>query len=290
MDNNSSLKVTVPPPDCERGVFSCEDWLRGLKHNTARNYQYYALPLLPFLAGREPYPSLVTAYLERWESSPGVYNLALAAVRSLSSYLFSIHMWAEDYVGQARLRPKPYEACLKGNGFLTATHVASIFEACTDVRHRAILAVMFGTGARRAEVAALQLSDFFHLPGTYFLTLRKTKTGRPIRVAIPTWAGKLVETYISERGEAEGSLFSITGSGVYFIFKHYVTAIGLPEATPHWVRATVVVALRELGKSNREIREVTGHRTDAMIERYDKRKNGIKEQASLALPSPLRQP
>jgi len=261
------------------------EWLAGLAKNSRTAYLREGRKFLAAMDGREPSPYSLRLYLSGI-SSPSSHNQARAVIISLCEYLYRTGQWTCNPAMQARTRLKPYEPITRPTGHLEQEDIGKIFKVCKDQRHRAILAALFATGARRSEIAALQIEDYNHTPGLFFITLRKTKTGRPVKVSLPFWAGLEIEAYLSKRGDAPGSLLHVSSSGVYFIFKQYAVAAGYPDAAPHWVRASVVTYLSDIGKTPRQIREVTGHSTDMMIDRYNKRKSALTNQASLSLPNP----
>lgn len=262
-----------------------DEWLAGLRPNSRVAYLREGRKFLAAMEGRMPSAYDIKLYLSQ-VLSPSCHNLARAVIISLAEYLYRTGKWASNPMHQARTRPKPYEPITRPTGNLEQDDIGKIFKVCRDQKHRAILAMLFATGARRSEIAAIQLEDYNHTPGLFFVTLRHTKTGRPVKVALPLWAGLEIEAFLSARGDKPGSLFNISSVGVYWVFKRYAKAAGYPNASPHWVRASVVTYLSDIGKTPRQIREVTGHNNDVMIDRYNKRKDGLANQASLSLPAP----
>lgn len=62
----------------------------------------------------------------------------------------------------------------------------------------------------------------------------------------------------------------------YRAFKGYLRLVGLPDSySPHSARATAVTELKRKGIENRQIRQMTGHNSDQMVELYDKRENSV---------------
>lgn len=276
------------PPGLERGLLTSEHeerWLAGKAYNTARAYRRLARSFLSLMAGREPLIDDIRLYLATIKS-PGGHNFAIAALKSLCKYLHRNHIWQEDLAHDFDVKRKAYEPKIKGEGYFTADDKRRLFELAQSKRDRAILALLFATGGRRGEIAELEMDDYNRVPGLTYLMLHQAKTGRDCPVSLPRWASLILNEYLAERGDAPGSIFCLTAEGIYFIFKQYCTAIGLPEASPHWCRSTVVVDLKAQGKSNREVREVTGHKSDTMINLYEKRRTPLSERASLSLPDP----
>ena len=60
----------------------------------------------------------------------------------------------------------------------------------------------------------------------------------------------------------------ITRNGVFYTFRKFAEAVGIPGLTPHAVRHTMASELAEAGASLREIQRVMGHCTPAMAQVY----------------------
>lgn len=170
------------------------------------------------------------------------------------------------------------------------------------VRDRAILGLLFGAGLRRSEVSRLRLADVRKTPkGTWFLSLRATKSGKDSTQALPKWAGEQLSVHLRERKRqgARPSDFVFIGfrgrggavpgdrisdSGIYKLFKHYCRAAGAGEfLTPHSARATAITKLLSDGVSHREVQEFSRHASVQMVELYDKRRLDIEDNPAKGL-------
>jgi integrase len=176
-------------------------------------------------------------------------------------------------------------------------------ETRKGLRDSALLAVLFGGGLRRSEVAGLRLVDVKKTKrGTTFLALHGTKSGKDAEQALPTWAAELVHKLVAWRkrdGASEGDYVflsfvgrngdtptrkSISTSGIYQMFKHYVQLVGGNEfATPHSARATAITRLLDKGLSHREVKAFSRHSSIQMVEVYDKRRISVDESPAVAL-------
>lgn len=161
------------------------------------------------------------------------------------------------------------------------------------VRDRAILAVLFGCGLRRREAIHLTLSDFLiSAQGKPFLRVCMGKGGKYREPSLPGWAAEALSLLIGQR-KGEGArgpdpLFvwyyrdgrpkdrPMDAATFYRAFKGYLRLVGLPDSySPHSARATAVTELKRKGIENRQIRQMTGHNSDQMVELYDKRENSV---------------
>lgn len=173
------------------------------------------------------------------------------------------------------------------------TKIARACDCATNLgaRDRALIVVGFATSLRRSELCGLQLSDVtFDRKGLVVL-IRRSKTdqegkGRIIGV----WAGKrpctdpvrVLKAWIRKRGSWEGPLFCrvqtgdvlkripITGDSVLDTVKRCVERIGLDPSTygAHSLRAGAITTSADLGRSDQEIRLMSGHSSAKVMQMY----------------------
>jgi len=163
-----------------------------------------------------------------------------------------------------------------------------------DLRNRAIFVVGFASALRSANLTMLLLSDVQFVKDGLILTIRKSKTdqqGNGQLIGIPH--GKHPETcsvtcltdWLRFRGHLPGPLFNrmsrrrfenpMGRKRIGMIVKQGVAAIGLDPKLHggHSLRAGVVTELGEAGQSSLNIRRQTGHGSDAMVDRYFRRRD-----------------
>jgi site-specific recombinase XerD len=161
------------------------------------------------------------------------------------------------------------------------------------IRDRAILAALFGGGLRRRETIHLTLADcLMREDGVSYLRVCFGKGGKYREVTLGGWAAEMISALISQRKDegarSQDPLFvwyyadgrakrSFMDSKTFYRrFKEYLELVGLPgDFSPHSARATAVTRMKQQKIENRYIKLFTGHSTDLMIERYDKRENSI---------------
>jgi integrase len=157
------------------------------------------------------------------------------------------------------------------------------------LRDKALLLVGFFGGFRRSELAALDIEDLEFGRLGVSITVRKSKTdqdamGRTVR--IPKLKGRLcpiraLKLWLGKRG-ASGPLFTgisrggrinarrLYGHAVAAVVKQYVALIGLErdQFSGHSIRAGFVTAAAQAGAAGWQIREQTGHKSDAVLAGY----------------------
>jgi integrase/recombinase XerD len=154
-------------------------------------------------------------------------------------------------------------------------------------RDRAMMAVMFGCGLRRSELARLVLSDIqTSQDGILFLRLRDTKAGVEQEQPVPNWTWELLTAYIAERS-GQGSAGSdpmfgvriksgwraMSVSNIYKMFVGYCRDLGLePGTAPHAARATAATQLLISGEPQDSVQRFLRHKTPQMVAAYDKRR------------------
>lgn len=246
-------------------------------------------------------PKRATSRLISATQSPATIAKKIMALRKLYEVLIAHEVYprANPFGPHSMKVPDPKGGRKRETEMLNFEDVPLVLEAIEDspraTRDRAILAVLFGGGLRRSEVAKLLLDDVGITPaGTTYLKLRSTKDGRDHMQALPDWAAAAVKELRHER-EAQGAcpadyLFCRwTGRGgmiatheplgeqsVYNVFKNACAQAGLgPQYTPHSARATAITKLLADGTPHREVQEFSRHKSVQMVEWYDKRRFGV---------------
>ncbi|RIL11220.1 MAG: hypothetical protein DCC75_02770 [Proteobacteria bacterium] len=176
-------------------------------------------------------------------------------------------------------------------------------KSAKGVQDRAILAVFFGGGLRRAEVLGLRCGDIRRsAKGTIFLYLRSTKAKKDAEQALPPWASKLLLAhlelrrkqgareadylFVSFRGRAgsKATESPLSPAGLYKMFKFYCSKADAGQfLSPHSARATAITKLLSDGIPHRQVQEFSRHSSIQMVELYDKRRMGVDENPAKLL-------
>lgn len=154
------------------------------------------------------------------------------------------------------------------------------------IRDRAIMALLFGGGLRRSEVAEHNVGDFETTPqGVPYLVIRGAKAGQNQQQALPEWAWETYSTLILQR-KSEGAtendplivFYYIDGTPrerlstetIRRIYMRYCKQTGIGHAAPHSARATAVTFLKALGYSDEDVQSFVRHAGPGMIRAYNK--------------------
>lgn len=158
------------------------------------------------------------------------------------------------------------------------------------LRDRALLLIGFAGALRRSELVGLTFSDVEFVEQGLVIHLRQCKTdqlGEGRKIAIPFARGSVcpvlsLKQWIEISGINEGSLFrpitrhgrlasvALSTQAVAVIVKQCVNSIGLEsdKFSGHSLRAGLVTSAVQAGVSAWKIRQQTGHKSDAMLNRY----------------------
>ncbi len=226
---------------------------------------------------------VVRSFLAALETERGcgarTRNHRLAALKSFARYVAAV---APEHLERCRrirqLRPARFEQ--PEIEYLDDDEVLTLFAAIDPVtgrRDRALLLVLYNTGARVQELVDLDLSDLQRDP-VPLVTLRGK--GRKQRTC-PLWPRTLqaIDAWLEERGGAEGPLFlnlrgrRLTRSGVAHILRTLAERAGLSprharRVTPHVLRHTTAMHLLQAGVDLTTLAAWLGHAQLATTHAY----------------------
>lgn len=167
----------------------------------------------------------------------------------------------------------------------------------SGLRDRAILSVGLQIGFRRAEIAALKVSDLHENRG--FDSLRVVrKGGRKESLAINPQAAKRLKAYLeasSHAADLEGPLFrplrhngkrqearrAMNPDAIDRILRKYAAKIGLARGySAHSMRATFITTALENGARLEDVQKAAGHRDPSTTKLYDRRGYNPERSAS----------
>jgi integrase/recombinase XerD len=144
-----------------------------------------------------------------------------------------------------------------------------------SLRDRAVLEVLYGTGARISEVCTLGIGDVDLDGGLLRLFGKGSKErvvplGRWARVALAAWLGEGARSAMepeqwARRGDADAVFLNQRGGrlgrqGAWAIVRKYGDAAGLGERlTPHVLRHSCATHMLDHGADIRAVQELLGH-------------------------------
>ena len=271
-------------------------WLsaeRGRARNTVAAYRRDLVQYETWLRARDTdvssvgHDDLVEWVAAQRESGAAASTIArrLAAVRSFHRFMVTEQHRPDDPTGRLDgIRtpsgiPKP----------LTETEVTSLFDAVLGDdplarRNRALLELMYATGARVAEIVGLSIGDvdFDHRMVRLYGKGSKERLvpyGGAASRALDDWfapSGRaaLVPAQWKRRGDAEAVFLNQRGGrlsrqGVWLIIKQYGRRAGITtELSPHVLRHSCATHLLDHGADLRIVQEMLGHASISTTQVY----------------------
>lgn len=158
------------------------------------------------------------------------------------------------------------------------------------IRDKALLLIGFAGAFRRSELVALQTSDIEFVAQGLVINLKRSKTDQDAegrKIAIPFARGNIcavhaLKCWLEVAAIDSGAIFrgvnrhgfisdkQLSSEAVALIIKSHAERIGLDPTkfSGHSLRAGLVTSAAQAGVSNWKIKAQTGHRSDAMLNRY----------------------
>jgi integrase/recombinase XerD len=217
--------------------------------------------------------------------SPATVTRNLATLRGLFRFLYDEGAIAADPTADlqsprlARRLPKA----------LDEAQTLALLKAVTginplDFRDRALLEVLYGTGARISEVVGLSLTDLQFDDGLLRVFGKGSKErlvpiGRPAREALSAWLSPLGRPQVapdrwSHRDDAEAVFLNTRGGrlsrqGAWAILKGHAQRVGLSDqVSPHVLRHSCASHMLAHGADIRVVQELLGHVSIATTQLY----------------------
>ncbi|HVG94977.1 MAG TPA: tyrosine recombinase XerC [Planctomycetota bacterium] len=199
-------------------------------------------------------------------------------VRSIARKVSAIRAFFRWLVTEGRIETDPAAALRvpkRGRPlpkFLTRGQVEALLEApkgtgWTALRDRALLELLYSTGARVAEASGLDVADVDLDEGAALLRGKGRKErvaalGRPAIEALLRY----LDATVRERRRTGKAVFvnragaRLSVRGVARVLDKHATSVGLPVGTsPHVLRHSFATHLLEGGANLREVQELLGH-------------------------------
>ena len=219
------------------------------------------------------------------ESSSSTYNQRLAAIRKMIRSGVQHGSFPEELlVTVERIKGSPQRGQRTGV-WLTIEEAQALINAppvdtLKGKRDRAILAVLIGSGLRRAEVANLSFSHFRFLDDRWVITDIIGKRNKFRSVPIPLWAKQFVDVWSLASGVMSGRVFrgltkhdtlikastKITAQTVRNVVVEYSRF--LKKVAPHDLRRTFAKLAHKGGSPIDQIQLSLGHDSIQTTEKY----------------------
>lgn len=286
----------------EAHVAAFEQYLAGQRRAallTTRHYVTETRELLAFAErrlGRPPEPRdldtpLLRAYLASLfgDRSPVTIARKLSSVRAFLEYLRKQRVIADNPAKLIRspklpkLQPRflPIEDSIR---LVEAPAKDETREPRIAFRDAAILEVLYGSGLRVSELAALDLGDVEREGADASVRVRKGKGGKERIVPLTRKALEAIDVYLGRRSElrpARGArgqhataLFlnvrggRLSARSVRNLLDHYLPQATAQQASPHALRHSFATHLLDEGADLRSIQELLGHASARTTQRY----------------------
>ncbi|HEY7485038.1 MAG TPA: tyrosine-type recombinase/integrase [Streptosporangiaceae bacterium] len=244
--------------------------------------------------------------------SAATVNKHLVALRRVLRECWRLGlMSAEDYERAVDLRSVEAVRLPRGR-HVPGRSLGAALAACdadpspAGRRDGALLAVLYTTGARRAEIAGLTLADY---DGSERSLRVRGKGNKERTVYVTEEAADRLDAWVAARGRTPGALFPPinkggrcarrvvagrsdlahpTGQAIAGILARRLAAAGAAGHTPHDFRRTFIGDLLDAGVDLATAQQLVGHASPATTARYDRRPDRQRRAAvdRLRLPQP----
>lgn len=247
--------------------------------------------------------------------APSTANKVLSAVKGVMRECSRLgYMSAEDLARACDVPSVKGYRALKGRA-LSQEELLAVFRACSEDENRtrglrdyAILALMYSSGLRRSEVAALQIRDHERMSdGSGSVTVRSGK-GNMDRVSpINSSSCESIDRWVQYRRprrpshgthDTHGPLFSpisksqrvserfMTDQGILYVLQRRASEARVASFTPHDLRRTFIGDLLDAGADIATVQQLAGHANVQTTARYDRRGEQAKRRAASLLDLP----
>lgn len=235
--------------------------------------------------------------------APATVNARLCAVRGVARCAWHLHlgqMSAEDFQRLKAVRSVAGSRLLAGRA-LSRSEVAALLDACAGdesaagARDAALIALLFGGGLRRAEVAALDLDDYDAESNAIRV---RGKGDKERRAFLSESAAAALNDWIEVRGSKKGALVMpirkggkieqrrMTDLAIYAALLRRAAAARVRHFTPHDLRRTFAGDLLDAGADLPAVQRLLGHASVQTTAKYDRRDEQAAKRAASLLDLP----
>lgn len=245
--------------------------LKGYSNATLKTYKTFFTRFVCFYNSRD----LMTIQKEEIEGY--LYKMIITEKLSESAqnqFINAIKFYYEAVRGQ----PREYYNLQRPKGNKTLPNVLSkdevkrLISQPKNIKHKAILSLLYSGGLRISELTNLRIEDIRSKEGYIYIKDAKGKKDR--RTLLSDKILKLLRRYYKEYKPSywlfeghTGGQYSI--SSIRKIFRNAISSSRInPWATPHTLRHSFATHLLQSGASLRHIQNLLGHSSSKTTERY----------------------
>ena len=185
---------------------------------------------------------------------------------------------------------------------LNLNEIATLIDICRQddspagTRDAALIAILYGTGLRRAEIVSLNLTDYNGSQGNLVI---RGKGGKERLAWLNREVNGALKQWLSVRGAWSGALFcpikkggtiaqrKLTTQAVYYILQKRIDQAETDTFSPHDLRRTFVSNLLDAGADISTVSKMAGHANIQTTVRYDRRAEDAKKRAADLLEVPF---
>jgi site-specific recombinase XerC len=237
--------------------------------------------------------------------APATVNATLAALRGVAKVAWSLNLLhGDDYNRIAAVKGLRSSRLPSGRA-LTVGEVTALFDACyadktaAGRRDAAILALLLGAGLRRAECAALSLSDYSRESAD--ITVHG-KGDKQRLMPLGNTADLALRDWLTVRGDGPGALLCrvgkngkvelspISAQAIYAALTKRGKAARVARFSPHDLRKTYASGLIDLSGDISTVSRLLGHASVDTTAIYDRRGEAAKRKVAEGCHLPYRRP
>ncbi len=234
---------------------------------------------------------------------PDTVNSYISYLRGVLETAFILgQMTGDEYLLATKVKPIKFERFPAGR-YLPAKERNALVQACVNddsprgSRDHAILNLMYNGGLRRSEVVSLDLSDYDSETGG--VKVRCGKGDKDRTVYASNGGKQALDQWIQERGDELGPLFQAMQKGgtierrrlsdqsIYDLLQYRAKEAGVENVSPHDYRRTFISDLLDAGADIATVQRLAGHSNVSTTQRYDRRPEETKREASQLLFAPM---
>jgi site-specific recombinase XerD len=229
-------------------------------------------------------------------------NKMLSALRGTLKQCWRLGLMDADAYHRAAAVENVRASNLLSGRALAGEEIAKLFATCAadptpkGARDAALLAVFYGCGLRRGELAGLDVDDFD--PDDCSIVVRGKRNKQRTVYLIASGCRHLT-TWLDHRGDEPGPLFCpvgqkgevritrLRGESIAYILRRRQEQAGTDRFSPHDLRRTTITDLLNAGVDVFTVQKLAGHADATTTARYDRRDETAKRRAVESLTLPL---
>jgi site-specific recombinase XerD len=233
--------------------------------------------------------------------APATANRMLAALRGVLKAAFKLGFMSSDHMTRAcSVEPVRGSRVMKGRA-LSKGELVAVFEACDPstpggARNAALLGLLYGGGLRRAEVVALDISDFDVETGKLVV---RGKGNKERTAWVTNGSRDALDAWLAFRGDEAGPLFMpvskgghierrrMTDGAVAELVRRLARKSKIASFSPHDMRRTFIGDMLDAGADIATVQQLAGHASPTTTSRYDRRGDRARKRAAELLHVPF---